>query len=86
MQELMPVVKGIKKRVQELTSRLKASEDLADTQNVIEDSFTLPDNEQQLVAILQCIKKLRVFIITITGFQLWVSLFRIFVYVSQLMY
>jgi len=60
MQELMPEVKGIKKRVQELQSRLKASEDLAESQTVTEDSFTLPDNEQQLVAILQCIKKLRV--------------------------
>ena len=59
MQELMPEVKGIKKRVQELTSRLKASEDLADNQTSEEDSFTLPDNEQQLVGILQCIKKLR---------------------------
>ncbi|MFT5002883.1 MAG: hypothetical protein ACI952_001231, partial [Flavobacteriales bacterium] len=59
MQELIPVVKGINKKVQELTSRLKASEDLADTQNATEDSFTFPDNEQQLVAILQCIKKLR---------------------------
>jgi len=60
MQELMPEVKGIKKRVQELKSRLKASEDLAESQAGTEDSFTLPDNEQQLVAILQCIKKLRV--------------------------
>jgi len=59
MQELMPEVKGIKKRVQELTSRLKASEDLANNQNGTEENFTLPDNEQQLVAILQCIKKLR---------------------------
>jgi hypothetical protein len=60
MQELMPEVKGIKKRLQELKSRLKASEDLADSQNGAEDSFSLPDDEQQLVAILQCIKKLRV--------------------------
>ncbi len=60
MQELMPDVKGIKKRVQEFKSRLKASEDLADTQLGVEDNFTLPDNEQQLVGILQCIKKLRV--------------------------
>lgn len=60
MQELMPEVKGIKKRVQELKSRLKASEDLADSQSGTEENFTLPDNEQQLVAILQCIKKLRV--------------------------
>jgi hypothetical protein len=59
MQELMPAVKGVITRVQELTSRLKASEDLADTQSGTDDTFTLPDNEQQLVAILQCIKKLR---------------------------
>ena len=59
MQELMPEVKGIKKRVQELKSRLKASEDLAESQVGSEETFTLPDNEQQLVAILQCIKKLR---------------------------
>lgn len=60
MQELMPEVKGIKKRVQELTSRLKASEDLAASQSGAEEAFVLPDNEQQLVGILQCIKKLRV--------------------------
>jgi len=60
MQELMPEVKGIKKRVQELTSRLKASEDLAENQTGSDENFTLPDNEQQLVGILQCIKKLRV--------------------------
>ena len=59
MQELMPEVKGIKKRAQELKSRLKASEDLAENQAGVDDNFVLPDNEQQLVAILQCIKKLR---------------------------
>jgi hypothetical protein len=60
MQQLMPDVKGIKNRVQELKSRLSASEDLASAQSGTDDSFTLPDNEQQLVGILQCIKKLRV--------------------------
>ena len=60
MQELMPGVKGIKNRVQELTSRLKAAEDLAANNPAQDEKFTLPDNEQQLVAILQCIKKLRV--------------------------
>lgn len=60
MQELMPAVKGIKKRVQELKSRVKASEDLAENQKSMDEGFTLPDNEQHLVAILQCIKKLRV--------------------------
>lgn len=59
MQELMPNVKGIRNRVQDLTSRLKASEEAAANQTNSEDSFTLPDNEQQLVGILQCIKKLR---------------------------
>lgn len=60
MQELMPEVKGIKKRVHEITSRLKASEELASAQDNSDDVFTMPDNEQQLVSILQCIKKLRV--------------------------
>lgn len=59
MQELMPEVKGIKKRVQESKARLKASEELSENQQGSEEHFTLPDNEQQLVGILQCIKKLR---------------------------
>ena len=59
MQELMPEVKGIKKRVQELSSRLKASEELAKSQAGTDDNFTLPDNEQQLVSMLQSIKKSR---------------------------
>ena len=59
MQQLMPEVKNIKKRVQELDSRLKASVELALNQVVSDEAFVLPDNEQQLIAILQCIKKLR---------------------------
>ena len=59
MQKLMPEAKNIKKRVQELDARLKASVELAQNQSVSEDVFILPDNEQQLIAILQCIKKLR---------------------------
>ncbi len=58
MKELMPEVKGIKKRVLELTSRLEASEDLASNQ-ASDEVFVLPDNEQQILTILQCIKKLR---------------------------
>lgn len=58
MQQIMPEVKGIRNRVQELESRLEASKDLAN--NAKEENFVLPDNEQTLVAILQCIKKLRV--------------------------
>ena len=56
--QIMPEMKGIKSRVQELESRLEASKDLA--ANKPEEKFVLPDNEQQLVQILQCIKKLRV--------------------------
>ncbi len=59
MQQLMPEMKNIKKRVQELDSRLKASVELALNQVASEEAFILPDNEQQLIAILQCIKKLR---------------------------
>lgn len=58
MKELMPDVKGIKKKVNDLQSRLEASEDLASSQNN-EENFLLPDNEQQILSILQCIKKLR---------------------------
>jgi len=58
MQELMPGVKGIKKKVNDFNTRLEAAEDLAASQNS-DDTFMLPDNEQQILAILQCIKKLR---------------------------
>jgi hypothetical protein len=58
MQELMPGVKGIKKKVNDLNSRVEAAEDLSASQNS-QDTFVLPDNEQQILSILQCIKKLR---------------------------
>ena len=58
MQELMPGVKGIKKKIIDLNSRLEAAEELASSQNS-DETFMLPDNEQQILAILQCIKKLR---------------------------
>ncbi len=47
-------------RINDLESRLKASEDLAQNTAMNEEPFILPDNEQHLVAILQTIKKLRV--------------------------
>ncbi len=58
MKELMPDVKGIKKKVSDLSARLEAAEDLAASKSN-DDTFMLPDNEQQILAILQCIKKLR---------------------------
>ncbi|MCJ8320923.1 MAG: hypothetical protein MJK12_14890 [Colwellia sp.] len=62
MQRLVPEVKNIKKRVQELDARLKASVELSLNQVASDEAFILPDNEQQLIAILQCIKKLRAII------------------------
>ncbi|MBL0711486.1 MAG: FeoB-associated Cys-rich membrane protein [Colwellia sp.] len=59
MQELMPDTNGIKNRIQELTSRFEASKDLAKNQTD-DEVFMLPDNEQQVLTVLQCIKKLRV--------------------------
>jgi len=58
MQELMPKTKGIKSKVKELTARYEAADDLASNQTS-DDNFMLPDNEQQVLAILQCIKKIR---------------------------
>ena len=59
MQKLMPTMKNIKLRVKELDARLKASVELASNQVASNEAFILPDDEQQLIAILQCIKKLR---------------------------
>ena len=55
----MPEAKGIKSRVQELTARLEAAEDLAANQSS-EEVFIVPENEQQILTILQCIKKIRI--------------------------
>ena len=58
MQQVMPEMKQLASRVQEMESRLNASKDAAASASG-EANFTLPDNEQQLVVILQTIKKLR---------------------------
>lgn len=58
MQKLMPDVNGLKKKISDLKSRVEAAEDLAANQSN-EANFILPDNEKQILAILQCIKKLR---------------------------
>ncbi len=54
----MPEVNGLKKKINDLKSRLEAAEDLAASQNN-ETNFILPDNEKQILVTLQCIKKLR---------------------------
>jgi len=53
----MPTTKN---RLNDLESRLKASEELSLNTPTREEKFILPDNEQHLVAILQTIKKLRI--------------------------
>lgn len=58
MQKLMPEVNGLKKKINELSVRLEAAEDLAANQDN-DDNFILPDNEKQILSTLQCIKKLR---------------------------
>jgi hypothetical protein len=62
MAKIMPEVKGIRNRINEMEARLNASSDLAASSSGQEQSFVLPDNEQQLVVILQTIKKLRIMI------------------------
>jgi flagellar basal body-associated protein FliL len=59
MAKIMPEMKGIKNKITEMEARLNASVDLASSNAGQEQSFILPDNDQQLVVILQTIKKLR---------------------------
>jgi hypothetical protein len=59
MAKLIPS-KKIEERVQEIEARLKAAADLNASQAHTEQEFVLPDNEQQVLALLQCIKKIRV--------------------------
>lgn len=58
MTEIMPENKQLTKRVEEMEARMNASKDK--TASSGEQQFNLPDNEQHLVSILQCIKKLRI--------------------------
>jgi len=59
MAKILPENKPLTKRVQEMEARVNASKSNSG-QVTSEQVFTLPDNEQNLVSILQCIKKLRV--------------------------
>jgi len=58
MLQLSPTVKAMKQQVQELEAAFNESNNV-DNSQVVDDNFSLPDNEQQLVSILQTIKKLR---------------------------
>lgn len=60
MTQIMPESKQFKSRVQELEARWQAAKDMAVNAPKSDDKFTLPENDQQLVGLLQMIKKLRV--------------------------
>ena len=58
MAKILPDNKQLTKRIQEIEARINASKGNT-SEAASEQSFTLPENEQNLVSILQCIKKLR---------------------------
>ena len=57
MLQLSPSVKATKQKIQELETTISSTND---TTQGSDENFTIPDNEQQLVGILQTIKKLRI--------------------------
>lgn len=59
MKEIMPETKNINSRIKEYKARYDASKELAANNQSSEEQFTLPDNDQALVQILQVIKKVR---------------------------
>ena len=59
MKEIMPETKNINGRIKEYESRYNAAKELAANHTPQEEHFTLPENEQHLVSILQVIKKVR---------------------------
>tara|TARA_B110000091_G_C13769682_1_gene456068 strand:- start:159 stop:422 length:264 start_codon:yes stop_codon:yes gene_type:complete len=56
IKQLRPTLKNINERIAELDIQLKLSVELALNQLTSEEVFTLPDNEQQLIKVLQGIK------------------------------
>ena len=60
MKNLSPESKATASRVDELQSRIDSAKDTAQASTGKEEQFMLPDNEKQIIAILQLIKKLRV--------------------------
>lgn len=58
LKDIIPETKNIDEKIRDYKSRHKVTKELAASNNQ-EVAFSLPDNEQHLVAILQTIKKLR---------------------------
>ncbi|GLX85585.1 DNA repair ATPase [Thalassotalea loyana] len=59
MKNLSPESKATASRVDELEARFNAAKDSAQSGGSKDEQFILPDNEKQIIAILQLIKKLR---------------------------
>ena len=60
MSEIIPESSAFKNKVNEIQVRLNTIKDTAMTTDTSDEKFVLPDNDQQLLVILQTIKKLRV--------------------------
>lgn len=60
MKQIMPETKNINSRVKEYETRVEAAQELTKNHNPGEDNFSLPDDEKQLVGILQTLKKIRI--------------------------
>jgi hypothetical protein len=60
IQDILPSTLGISNKVDELSKRVKQSEEAAKHQSAnFDETFTLPDDDKQLIGLLQCIKKVR---------------------------
>ena len=59
MSDIIPQSKKIKDTTKELEIRLNTAKEMASNPEQNDEKFSLPDNEQQVILILQTIKKLR---------------------------
>ena len=61
IKSLLPETRGINKRIDDISARIKLAETAVENQtSSIDESFILPDDDKQLIAMLQCIKKIRI--------------------------
>jgi len=56
---LTPEKKSLDSLIKELNARLQVIQGLIEKKEHVEKKFVLPDNEKQIIVILQCVKKLR---------------------------
>lgn len=61
IQEILPKTLGIQKKIDELSKRVKRATEAANNQAPnFDETFVLPDDDKQIIALLQCIKKIRI--------------------------